>query len=167
MLLCELFSTCRRVQMKKLLWYISNCRVDVYVNAKLYRGKCRYRFCLKWLWKLSLSLSFSIYLYLYLYLSADFGIVFGLRREIHYRPHEVASRVHHIPLNFHKCGHFSPPRLSSNEMQMARYVNANLPSGQHGHQRRRCPLTVRILRCHYASSAVISRVTGLSNSLHS
>lgn len=32
-------------------------------------------------------------------------------------------RVHHIPLNFHKCGDTSHSRSSSDEMQMARYVD--------------------------------------------
>lgn len=118
---------------------------------------------------LPLSSSFSFSIYFYPYLSADFGIVFGLQREIHYRPHEVASRVHHIPLNFHKCGHFSPPRLSSNEMQMARYGKCKSTERTARTQTKTVSVqcAARILRCHYAPSAVISRMTGLSNSLPS
>lgn len=67
---------------KELLRYISNfvefcwSRQDEVISRKMSLSVLP-----EWLRKLSLSLS------------ADFKIVFGLRREIHYRPHEVASRT--------------------------------------------------------------------------
>lgn len=49
-------STCRCIQMKSSSTIFQTlCNVNAHVKAKLYRGKCRYRFCLEWLGKLSLN----------------------------------------------------------------------------------------------------------------
>lgn len=150
----------RRVQMQKLLRYISNCRVDVYVNAELYRGKCRYRFCSKWIWKLPLSLSFPVSISQRI---SDSSLDCGVKSiTVLMRWH----RAYIIFLWISISADTSQRRGSSNEMQMARYVNANLPSGQHEHNE---GVRSRWGFCdaNTLRSLSFSRATDSSNSFHS
>jgi len=165
-------STRRRVQMKKLLWCIPNCRIDAHVNAELYRGKCRYRFCSKWL-ESARSLSLSLSLSLSSLSLFSFSLFLSLSRfrnrlwiEIHYHPHERWHRAYIIFLWISISADTSPPRLFGRDanswVRRCKFAERTVRT-----QRRRRPLAARIPRRHYASFAVIPRVTDLSNSLRS
>lgn len=111
---------------------------------------------------LSLSLSLSTYLSISLSISTSISI----SRRISESSLDCGVKSITVLMRWHRAyiiflwisisADTSHRRGSSNEMQMARYVNANPPSGRHGHNedgvrwwRGHSAMPLRFVRCHF------------------